>query len=63
MYSYLNDELVWAFIREREDEARNIRPHTQQWPRTERAMVPANPLRYWLSLALRRPAPRAPQYR
>src|SRR3989442_749129 len=54
IYSYLTDELVWALIREREDEARSIRPHTERWPRSERAMVPPNPLRYWLSLALKR---------
>ena len=62
MYSYLTDELVWALIREREDEARGTHPHTQEWPRTERAIVPS-PLRYWLSLAIKREAPRVPQYR
>jgi len=63
MYSYLTDDLVWALIREREDEARGIRPHTQQWPRAERAMAVPGPLRHWLSLAFRRAAPRVPQYR
>ena len=51
MYSYLTDELVWALIREREDEARRLRPHTEGWPRLERAMVAPNPLKRWLSLA------------
>ena len=63
MYSYLTDELVWALIREREDEARGTHPHTEEWPRTERATTIPNPLRYWLSLALRHGAPRVPQYR
>jgi len=63
MYSYLTDDLVWALIREREDEARGIRPHTEGWPKTERAAVTPNPLQYWLSLAFRRAAPRVPQYR
>ncbi len=62
MYSYLTDELVWALIREREDEVRGIRPHTSGWPNAERAMAPPNPLRHWISLALRRQT-RVPQYR
>ncbi len=63
MYSYLTDELVWALIREREDEARSIRPHTTGWPRPERAAIVPNPLQYWLSLALKRGAPPVTQYR
>lgn len=63
MYSYLTDELVWAMIREREDEARGIRPHTAEWPKMERAIVPPTPLRNWLSLGLRRGEPQVPQYR
>jgi len=35
MLSFLSDELVWAAIREREDEARVTHPHTTGWPRTE----------------------------
>jgi hypothetical protein len=40
MLSFLTDELVWAAIREREDEARNTHPHTAGWPQTERSMAP-----------------------
>ncbi len=62
MLSFLNDELVWAAIREREDEARNTHPHTAGWPQTERSMAPPKPLGAWLSI-LRKPAPQAPEYR
>ena len=61
MLSFLTDELVWAAIREREDESRNTRPHTSGWPSTERSMLPPNPIR-WISSALRRPVERAPEY-
>jgi hypothetical protein len=61
MLSFLTDELVWAAIREREDEARTIHPHTSGWPRTERSILPPNPLR-WISSALQRPTDPAPQY-
>ncbi len=63
MYSYLTDEMVWALIREREDEARSIRPHTEGWPKQERASSLLNPLRHWVTLALARRAPHAPTYR
>jgi hypothetical protein len=62
MLSFLTDELVWAAIREREDEARITHPHTSGWPRIERAILPSNPLR-WIGSALRKPAPRVPEYR
>lgn len=62
MLSFLTDELVWAAIREREDEARNTHPHTAGWPQTERSMAPPKPLGGWLSI-LRRPASQAPEYR
>jgi len=29
MSSFITDELVWAITREREEEARRIRPHTE----------------------------------
>jgi hypothetical protein len=61
MLSFLTDELVWAAIREREDEARAVHPHTTGWPETQRAMAPPNPLR-WLGSLLGRPADQAPQY-
>ena len=63
MYSFLTDELVWAAIREREDEVRSIHPHTSGWPKPERSMAPPNPLRHWLTLVLGKPASRTPQYR
>lgn len=62
MLSFLADELVWAAIREREDEARSIHPHTAGWPKRPRSISPPNPLR-WMTEALRRPADKAPQYR
>ena len=62
MLSFLSDELVWAAIREREDEARVTHPHTTGWPRTERAMEPRKPLGGWLSI-LRKPPTQAPEYR
>jgi hypothetical protein len=62
MLSFLTDELVWAAIREREDEARNTHPHTSGWPRAERAMEPPKPLGGLLSI-LRKPASQAPEYR
>jgi hypothetical protein len=61
MLSFLTDELVWAAIREREDEARATHPHTTGWPRVERSMLPPNPLR-WISSMLGKPADQAPQY-
>ncbi len=62
MLSFLTDELVWAAIREREDEARMTHPHTSGWPHTERAMEPPRPLGGWLSF-LHKPPPQAPRYR
>ena len=43
MLSFLTDELVWAAVREREDEARNTHPHTSGWPRIERVNAAAEP--------------------
>ena len=37
MYPYSVDELVWAITRDREDEVRQIRPHTE-----EKANAPAS---------------------
>jgi hypothetical protein len=61
MLSFLADELVWAAIREREDEARGVHPHTTGWPRTERSMEPPKPLGGRLSILRRQPA-RSPEY-
>ena len=63
MLSFLSDELVWAAIREREDEARATHPHTTGWPEPQRSMASPNPLRQWMTLALRRSAPEAAQRR
>jgi hypothetical protein len=30
MSSFITDELVWAITREREEEARRVRPHTER---------------------------------
>jgi hypothetical protein len=62
MMSFLTDELVWAAIREREDESRTTHPHTSGWPRIERSVVPPNPLR-WLGSAFRAATEPTPQYR
>ena len=61
MLSFLTDEVVWAAIREREDEARTTHPHTSGWPRIERSMLPPNPL-CWISSALLQPSGHVPQY-
>ena len=61
MLSFLTDEYVWAAIREREDEAHAVHPHTNGWPRVERSMLPPNPLR-WIGSMLSRPADQSPQY-
>jgi hypothetical protein len=61
MLGFLTDELVWAAIREREDDARTTHPHTNGWPRTERSMALPNPLQ-WIGAALRRASGPTPQY-
>jgi hypothetical protein len=60
MLSFLTDEVVWAAMRQREDEVRSTHPHTSGWPRIERSMLPPNPLR-WIFSAPRQ-AEQAPQY-
>jgi hypothetical protein len=52
MFNFFVDELVWAARREREEEARQIRPHTEKRPDAERAMPQQN-WGYWVALALR----------
>ena len=61
MLSFLADEVVWAAIREREDEARATHPHTSGWPSIERSMLLPNPLR-WIGSALRPSSGHVPQY-
>ena len=36
MLSFFSDELVWAVLREREEDARKVRPHTATKPEGER---------------------------
>jgi hypothetical protein len=36
MLTFFSDELVWAMRREREEDARNVRPHTSSRPDGER---------------------------
>jgi hypothetical protein len=61
MLSFLTDELVWAAIREREDEVRSIHPHTAGWPRRERSTHPPSPVSP-RPTALTVGAEQAPQY-
>lgn len=63
MLSFLTDELVWAAIREREDEARSTHPHTTGWPSPERSMPAPRMIGDWLTMALRKRTSHAPQYR
>jgi hypothetical protein len=39
MQSYIPEELIWAITREREEEARRVRPHTER--RTDPAPAPS----------------------
>ena len=48
MYAYALEELAWAVAREREEEARRARPHTEDRPKiaetvTEVTVSPASP--------------------
>ena len=36
MFTFMPDELIWAIRREREEEARNVLPHTARKPDPER---------------------------
>lgn len=36
MFGFVSEELVWAMTREREEEARNVHPHTARKPDPER---------------------------
>ena len=42
MYGYSIDELAWAVARERQEEARQTQPHTEDRPQ------PETPVRSWL---------------
>lgn len=52
MFSYITDELIWAIGREREEEARRVRPHTtERLPSDEAAPPPSYGKRpLWLTL-------------
>ena len=53
MLSFVVDELVWAVVREREEEARMTRPHTEKLPDAERPKGPPANWGHRISLALR----------
>ena len=55
MFNFIIDELVWAMGREREEEARQIRPHTERRPDSERQQ-PQQDWGHWVALALRGPS-------
>ncbi len=59
MLSFVVDELVWAVVREREEEARSTRPHTEKKSDAERSQGPRADWGQWMSLALRGGAPPA----
>jgi hypothetical protein len=42
MLSFIADELVWATIRDREEEARRVRPHTEREPEARGTPPPVN---------------------
>lgn len=57
MLSFITEELIQTICREREDEARRVRPHTERQPDPERtthesAQRRASPL--WSAAVLRR---------
>ena len=59
MLSFVTNELVWAIQREREEEIRNIRPHTARKPDPERTTHDPNgqgPVGLWIAPSLRAPA-------
>lgn len=62
MLSFISDELVQTICREREDEARRVRPHTERRPDPERTTHEADLRRatlLWNAPALRHGVSRA----
>ena len=57
MLGFMADELVWALCREREEEARSIRPHTEKRPDAERPVRQPSNWGYWVAAALRSGSP------
>jgi len=56
MLSFISEELVQTISREREDEARRVRPHTERRPDPERTTHESDQRRaspLWNALALR----------
>ncbi len=56
MLGFLSEELVWAIARERQEEMRNIRPHTEIRPDPERSTQERqrrDPVSIWLAGYLR----------
>lgn len=56
MFSFMPDELIWAVRREREEEARNVMPHTTRKPDPERHTHTDRPEQSpaaWISSSLR----------
>ena len=43
MFTFMPDELIWAIRREREEEARNVMPHTTPRPDPERSVAQFRP--------------------
>lgn len=54
MLSFTTDELVWATMRERDEEARRVRPHTEAKAIEETPARPPSDGEEWISLTLRR---------
>ncbi len=55
MMSFMPDELVWAMQREREQEARNVLPHTTGTREAENSTLeqPRNEVAAWIGPKLR----------
>jgi hypothetical protein len=61
MLGFISEELVWTICREREDEARRVRPHTARRPDPERSTHEFEQRRvapFWNAPALRNSASR-----
>lgn len=56
MFAFMPDELIWAIRREREEEARNVMPHTARKPDPERSIPEYRPEQApasWISASLK----------
>lgn len=52
MLDFVVDELVWATMRQREDEARQARPHTDPRPDAERPSFPPTHWANWFARSI-----------